>query len=261
MLDLRGDLKDIRFRGGQQALLARLQQMISQQAKPKPALPAKKILPVDRSLGFSRIARGILGPACIRCEEHYPLQGSHSVLMIVVDRDAPLWREKLVEPFEEYFGKEVSDPLAPVTLEVIDCAAAEAMARLVAAGLVSTSTRAIRDLPPAAADGAPALTDAEAHLSQEHRRQASRKLKMAALLGGGGLLEEEREALLQGALWLSKAMAVENRVPEPGSLEDALRTPHAVFWGDNLPTLRAYLANPALAPAAAISALRSICSV
>ena len=57
---------------------------------------------------------------------------------------------------------------------------------------------------------------------------------MAALLGGGGLLEEEREALLQAATWLGKALAVENRIAEPCKLDDALRPPHALFWGDHL---------------------------
>ncbi len=56
-----------------------------------------------------------------------------------------------------------------------------------------------------------------------HRQQASRKLKMARLLENGGLLEEEREALLQSALLVSKALAVENRAPEPEQLEDAFR--------------------------------------
>jgi hypothetical protein len=75
-------------------------------------------LPVDRGLAFSDIARTLLGSACIRCEERYPTEGPHSV--VVVDRDAPLNLEKLSAPFQEFFGKDVSDPLAPVTLEVID---------------------------------------------------------------------------------------------------------------------------------------------
>ena len=89
-------------------------------------------------------------------------------------------------------------------------------------------------------------------------RQAGRKLKMAALLGGGGLLEEEREALLQAGLWLGKALGVENRVPEPGSLEYALRTPHAHLWGDSLPIIRTYASDPSAAAAPAAAALRAM---
>jgi superfamily II DNA or RNA helicase len=258
ILDMRGDLGEIRFRGGKQAFLARLEQLIS--APPKPAPPAlqKKALPADRPLGFGKIARELLGAACVRCEERYPLEGPHSVIVIVVDRNAPLHREKLAEPYEEFFGKEVSDPLAPVRLEVIDRATDEAMTRLVEAGLISPRTRAIRDLGTSAENRAAALTDAERQLAQEHRRQAGRKLKMAALLGGGGLLEEEREALLQAGLWLGKALAVENRIAEPAAFEDALRPPHALFWGDHLAAIRAYAGDPSVASAPTVSALRAL---
>jgi hypothetical protein len=200
----------------------------------------------------------MLGPACVRCEERYPLEGPHSVIVIVVDRDAQLHSEKLAAPFEEFFGSEVSDPLAPVKLEVIDRATDEAMARLAAAGLIAPSTRAVRDLGSPAEAQAAALTEAERLAAQEHRRQAGRKLKMAALLGGGGLLEEEREALLQAASWLGKALAIENRVAEPGSLDDVLRPPHALLWGDHLLAIRSYAADPSVAPAAANAALRAL---
>ncbi len=257
ILDLRGDLHAIPFRGGKQAFLARLEQLIAASPKTPPAAP-KKRLPADRPLGFGEVARDLLGSACIRCEERYPLEGPHSVIVIVVDRDAPQHREKLTETFEEFFGRDVSDPLTPVKLEVIDRATDEAMSRLASAGLISTSTRAVRDLGPVAENKIVALTDAERQLAQEHRRQAGRKLKMAALLGGGGLLEEEREALLQAGLWLGKALAVENRIAEPGALDDALRPPHSIFWGDHFSAFRSYALDPALASAAAAMALRAI---
>jgi superfamily II DNA or RNA helicase len=258
VLDLRGDLKEIRFRGGKQAFLARLEQLIS--PAPKPAVPAvkKKVLPVDRALGFSQVARRILGAACLRCEERYPAEGPHSVIVMVVERDAPLCREKLTEPFEEFYGRDVSDPLAPVTLEVIDRSTDEAMARLMSAGLISPNTRAVRELEASDGDAGSRLTEAERQKAQEHRRQASRKLKMAALLGGGGLLEEERDALLQAGLWISKAIGVENRAAEPASLEEALRPPHALFWGEGLSTIRAYAADASSPAAPAMALLRAL---
>ncbi len=258
VLDMRGDLGEIRFRGGKQAFLARLEQLISVVPKPAPPAPKKKTLPPDRPLGFSKIARELLGSACVRCEERYPLAGPHSVIVIVVDRDAPLHRERLKEPYEEFFGKDVSDPLAPVKLEVIDRGTDEAMSRLVEAGLISPCTRAIRDLATAAENAPVALSEVERQLVEEHRRQAERKLKMAALLGGGGLLEEEREALLQAALWLGKSLAVENRAGAPETLEDALRPPHALFWGDHLAAVRAYAADASIAAAPAAAALRTL---
>jgi superfamily II DNA or RNA helicase len=258
ILDMRGDLKSISFRGGKQAFLSRLEQLMSSTPKPAPAIARKKPLPVDRALAFSQIARSILGSACLRCEERYPMEGSHSVIVIVVDRDAPACREKLLESYEEFFGKEVSDPLAPVTLEVIDRSADEAMSRLAAAGLLSLNARAIRDLVNPSENSNPTLTEAERLAAQEHRRQASRKLKMAALLAGGGLLEEERESLLQAAACFSKALAVENRIAEPKSLEEALRPPYALFWGDSFSVVRNYAGDPSSASAPAAAALRSL---
>jgi hypothetical protein len=36
-------------------------------------------------------------------------------------------------------------------------------------------------------------------------------------------------------------MAVENRLPEPTVLTDALNNPIAHFWGENLPLLKAFV--------------------
>jgi hypothetical protein len=83
-------------------------------------------------------------------------------------------------------------------------------------------------------------------------------LKMAALLGGGGLLEEERDALLQAGLWLGKALSVENRLSEPASLEETLRAPHALCWGDHLSAIRNYAFDPAASAAPTIIALRTL---
>jgi hypothetical protein len=235
-----------------------LEQLISSSPKTAASVARKKSLPVDRGLGFSELARKLLGSACIRCEERYPAEGSHSVIVVVVDRDAPLYREKLCAPFEEFFGRDVSDPLAPVTLEVMDRSTDEAMARLVAAGLIAPSTRAIRELGVSGEESSSKLTEAERQMAQEHRRQASRKLKMAALLGGGGLLEEGREALLQAGLWLGKALSVENKLAEPASLDDILRAPHALYWGDHLPAIRNYASDPSAAAAPATIALRAL---
>jgi hypothetical protein len=41
-------------------------------------------------------------------------------------------------------------------------------------------------------------------------------------------------------------------------LEDALRPPNAIFWGDHLAAIRAYAADPAIAPSAAATALRAL---
>ncbi len=243
VLDRRGDLAAIPFRGGKQAFLSRLQQLISDGRPPEAGQARRKVLPVDRALGFSETVRRLLGSACVRCEERYPKDGAHSVLLVVVERDAPLYRDQLSAPFAEYFGKEVSDPLAPVTLEVIDRAGDEALTRLIGAGLLSVNTRFVRELGSAQEAPLPALTDEERLRAEEYRRKAGRKLKMASLLGSGGLPDEEREALLEAGHWAAKALSVERKADEPKTLEEALRPPYAVFWGDSADLLREYGGN------------------
>jgi len=244
VLDLRGDLAAIKFRGGKQAFLARLEQLMGPRQPEAVPPPKQKPLPVDRALAFSQITREKLGNALVRCEERYPAEGSYSVLVVVVEADAPLWQLKLASTHEELFKKNGSDPLSPTKLEVIDRATDEALRRLIAAGLIAPATRAIRELYSADAEETTAISEAERQKAAAHRQQASRKLKMARLLGNGGLLEEEREALLQSALWVSKALAVENRAPEPEKLEDAFRPPTSVFWAADLTSIRDFAADP-----------------
>jgi hypothetical protein len=251
VLDLRGDLKDIKLASGRQAFVAKLQQILEQ---PLPAAEAvrPKPLPVDRALAFSEAAKLKLGMALLRCEERYPLEGSHSVVLAVVAGDAGAWREKLAPIHEELCGNGRSDPLAPVKLEVIDRAAFEALERLMAAGLIAPSTRAIRELIPGAEQPYGQLSEADRLKAEAHRQQAGRKLKMARLLAAGGLAEEEREALLHSASWLAKALAVESRAREPAELSESLRAPGSILWGHAAVILKEY-ALDASAPSGPLS--------
>jgi len=79
VLDLKGDLKEIKMRGGRQAFLAKLQQLMAT-TPAKPETPSSKpALPADRALAFSRRVRDTINGALIRCEERYPNDGTHSV--------------------------------------------------------------------------------------------------------------------------------------------------------------------------------------
>jgi hypothetical protein len=137
---------------------------------------------------------------------------------------------------------EKSDPLAPVKLEVIDHATHEALQRMIAAGLISTTTRASR---PLLADSDPAipspLSEEERKKAETCRLTAARKLKMARLLGQGGFAGETREALLDAVLQLACALAVENRLPEPPDIHAAIQPPLSHFWKERLPQIRDYL--------------------
>ena len=258
VLDLRGDLSKLALTSGRQTFLSRLQQLLGPSVI---GLRAEEIkpLPFDRSLAFAQAAREKLAGALIRCEETYPLEGAHSVLFVVVERDASLWRERLVPLHQDLFGEGKWDPLVPVKIEVIDRATDEALRRLVEAGLIAPSTRAIRSLCPAAGeDEVVALSEEERQKALAHRQQAARKLKMADLLEGGGLSEEAGEALREATLWAGRALAVENRLPEPAEMKESLRPPISLLWGNALPTLHELASSPSPPPARVTEVLQKL---
>ena len=69
-----------------------------------------KSSPVDRSAGFASRASELLGPRLVACEERYPEDGAHSVILVVVDREAQDMEGEGSSPFTtELFGKDKID--------------------------------------------------------------------------------------------------------------------------------------------------------
>jgi len=261
VLEGKGNLKEIKLVGGRQAFLSKVNQLLVPTAGPRrEPPPAKPPLPVDRAAGFAAAAHQRINGAMLRCEERYPNDAAHSVLYVVVARDAPLWREKLSALHEQYFDPGQSDPLMPVRLEVIDRVTDDALQRLIELGLVARTSRAIRPLwPPRTATSPPALSDAEREKAANLRQQATRKLKMARLLGEGDLNEEARSAILEAVLPLSRALAIEGHFPEPGGFEQALMPPLAHCWKDALTPLRQFASDGVTASWRPV--LESLCQV
>ncbi len=259
VLDRIGDFKEIKLQSGRQAFLAKLQQLVTAPAVgPKPeAREAKPPLPADRPRGFAAAAQKRINGALLRCEERYPMDAPHSVLYVVVERDAAQYREQLNALHGEYFGPGQWDPLAPVRLEVIDRATDEALQRLIDAGLLAKTTRAIRPLWPAepAETAPPPLSAAELEQLSAHRQRAARKLKMARVLCDAGLNEEARAALLDSLPPLGCALALQHRFPEPASLADALLPPLSSCWQAALPLLREFTADDSRPCQAVLAAL------
>ncbi len=81
---------------------------------------------------------------------------------------------------------------------------------------------------------------------------------MANLLEGGGLGEEACEALREATLWTGKALAVENRLPEPAEIKESLRPPVSLLWGDALPTLHKLVSSPSLPPTRVTEVLQKL---
>ncbi|MCX6926258.1 MAG: SNF2-related protein, partial [Verrucomicrobia bacterium] len=259
VLDRRGNLKEIKLQTGRQAFLAKLQQLVTAPAEgPRPeARAAKPPLPADRPRGFAAAAQKRINGALLRCEERYPNDAPHSVLYLVVERDAALYREQLSSLHEEYFGPGQWDPLSPVRLEVIDRATDEALQRLIDAGLLARTTRTSRPLWPAEPIEAtpPPLSAAELEKLAAHRQLAARKLKMARVLCDAGLGEEARAALLEALPPLGCALAIQHRFPEPASLDHALLPPLSSCWKEALPLLRGFTSDVAHACQPVLEAL------
>ena len=248
VLDRRGDLGAIPLRTGGQAFLSKLNQLVSEV---KPAVGGnlkseisdlKLAKPSDRPRAFAEDALRQLGSSLVTCEERFPREGSHSVLYVVVEGQAALHRPRLEALHAELCGG--LESVAPVRLEVLDRATHEALERLIAAGLIAPISRAARPLHPVAETPAPLSAEEQAR-ARTHRDLATRKLKMARLLTDGGMADEARAPLLDAALALSRALALETRVPEPGALDDILSPPLAVAWGPHAIVVRDFLAQPA----------------
>jgi superfamily II DNA/RNA helicase len=259
VLDKPGEVKEIKLRSGRQAMVERLNQLVApisssrdnevQTSKPASqsllTSAATKQLPADPALAFAQLAAGRLNGALVRCEERYPQAGSHSVLLVVVDRDATRWHETLKSIHRDLFDSRKTDPLAPVQLEVIDRATDEAIRRLIGVGLLDKTTRATRPLfpPDENAEAAP-LTAEEQTKVRAHRERAARKLKMARVLGNTGFSDEARPALLEVIHALGNALAVERRLPEPADVMDALQPPLSHCWAGALPILKTFIRDP-----------------
>jgi hypothetical protein len=245
VLDGAGNLREVRLRRGAQAFMKRLEQVMTAPpprkaaARPAPARP-----PVDRAAALAERAAEALGGRLIACEERYPEDGPHSVVVLVVDRDAESVRPGVEELHAELFGPDKTDPLSPVQVEVIDRATSEALERLATAGLVTNTLRAARQLYPAPEVGSAPLSEEACKRLEEARDQAARKLKMARLLVSGDLQQESREALSDALLLLGNALALRHRLPPPRDLDESLAPPLLVHWGDLASDLQSFLQNP-----------------
>jgi hypothetical protein len=246
VLDMPGKVKEIKFRSGRQAFVERLQQLITPTSgRQTPVCSTSGLprsLPADRSIAFAQLAAERINGALVRCEERYPQSGPHSVVVVVVDRDAAQWREKLNSLHSDIFGPGKIDPLAPVQLEVIDRATDETIQRLIAAGLISTTTRATRPLLPLSetAESAP-LSPEEQVRAKAHNELAARKLKMARLLGEGGFADEARPSMLEALLSFGRALAVQQRLPEPAHVQEVIQPPISHAWAESLPVLKGFV--------------------
>ena len=250
VLELRGDLKEIKLTSGRQSFLAKLKQLTASLRSWPPPRPAMaKPLPVDRAKAFAERARDLFRGALVRCEERYPprwpaqRRGRRRRA-----RRALLWQEKLRPLHEDPLRQRPVRPVGhPVNLEVIDRVTDEAINRLIEAGLIARHHP--RD--PVASSGSVIATSQA--LSGRWRpptgrrasRQGQSQIEARRDVWPGRLPRvEARQAGFEAIHAAAHALAVENRLPEPASLKDVLaRQPWSLHWGDSLPTLREFMEN------------------
>jgi len=238
VLDGRGDFSEIKLKGGRQAFLKRLQQIMTAPVPP-PEKPHVSVLPADRASGFAERAAALLEQRLVACEEHFPAEGVHSVMTVVVNRDAESWRERLAGLHAEFFGKDKTDPLAPVHLQVMDRATAEALKQMAEFGLITTAVRATRHLFPVETENTKPLSLEEQRLIAGLRQNAARKLKAARALALAELADEANVPLAEAICLMGRAKAAEKRWQEPKTVAEALTGPLAQVWGAMHPELMA----------------------
>ena len=244
ILDRIGDLKEIRLKRGGQTFLSKLEQMIAPVAHLRPAPSAPSVSPADPSEAFARHAAQLLGTQLIACEERFPDDHSHAVLLVVVERDAAAWRERLQPGYEKIFGNRQPGAPEDMRLEVVDRSTEEAVRRLCEAGLLQMRIRATRHLHPEADLAAAPLSQEERARLAVQRDRFKRRLKMARVLAAEELLDEARDALTEAILSAARMIAVQARLPEPEKLEEVILPPLAAHWGENQPLIHGFLTNP-----------------
>ena len=245
VLDSVGDLKEIKLQKGAQTFLSKLELMIGPTVNLGPPPPGPAAAPVDAPEAFARHAAHLLGAQLVGCEERFPEGQTHSVLLVVVERDSSVWRERLRPAYEKLVGNRQSGPPDDIRLEVVDRSTQEAVQRLCEAGLLQMRIRATRHLHPETGVASTPLSDEERAQIASRRDCFKRKLKMARILAGEDLLDEARDALREAILFAGRVIAGEARLPEPSNLEEVLVSPLAARWGDHRPLIHEFLANPA----------------
>ncbi len=266
VLDHPGSVDRIALRSGRKAMMERVRALIvspsadASSAAAKPGLierrdqerqQAREEFRQDPAATFARRAAARLGPALVSCEERFPHGGGAPVVCLVVERDVQGVRPWLEAVRQELclLAGEDADVIQRneelLAFEVVDRATHQAIERLVAAGLVVTTTAFTR--PLAMADepsGTPPLTDAEEARLHARHDQARHALRRARVLGGAGFSGECRASLLEAGLHAAAVLAILARTPEPPTLEASLAPGFARHWGPGLAVLQSYLQNP-----------------
>lgn len=183
VLDGKGDLDRVKLRGGRQAFLKRLEQVMAhvRRGQPAPAAP-----PSDPAAHFARAARERLGARLVECSEAWLPESDTPVLLAILRNPTGAEAPRLQSLFHETPWR--GDPPA---LQVLDSTAWEAMQNLASLGMIHIKTRATRPLlPTEGAPPPPPLTPEQLAKIKELRELAATKRRAAEALTAAGLKAE-----------------------------------------------------------------------
>jgi hypothetical protein len=240
VLDRLVDFNSIRMRGGAQAFFKRLEQVMSTTV---PA-PGKKppSIPVDRPAHFARQVSEKLGAKIVACEERYPIEGEHSVVLVVVEDTARDDASVARALFDEIFDNNAVGA-ENVEMEVIDRSLYESIERLERLGLVKSTIRTSRQLYP--------VPEARQEFTEEQRKEIedlinllSRKIKLIQLLHTQGFTEELRQPLTDAVLLYGKKTAIENGFPAPSDVNELIRQPYSKLFDGGYGTVKNFIQSP-----------------
>ena len=260
VLDRIGDLKTVKLKRGGQTFLSKLELMIGAVpiAVKRPAPPAAPAAPADPAAAITKHAAEVLGTQLIACEERFPEGDSNSVLVIVVERNAAEWRERLRLAHEKILASGRPGSPEYVELEVIDRSTEEAVRRLCDAGILQMRIRATRHLYPESKLSEAPLTEEERARLDAHKARFERKLKMGRILAAEELLDEARDAIREAILYAARANTLRARLREPESVEETILSPVATCWGENRPLIQRFLTESNHEVAPVIEALQGL---
>ncbi len=233
LLDGIGDLGKVTMRRGADAMLTRLQQVLSPAPPPARDLPPARVMPpADPSAAFAKESQTRLGSALTALNEVF-LPDSSTVLLAVVKDDAKTHATRLRADLDKAAWRD-QKPEVEVLTEA-DFALLQRLAKL---GVVTLNQRAVRRLLAEDNIAPEPLSAEDRALADALRDKARRKARAARTMAAESLIEEAAATLISGALQLARAWAVEQRWKEPAGFDEALSGPYITLWGGSLAGLK-----------------------
>lgn len=240
LLDGVGDLAKISFRGGRQAMLKRLEQVMSAISTDKASADALRPQATDPAAQFHANCLARLGSALVRIEERFIENAEESLIFAVVESAADV----------ETARRTADAHLTPARMpfEVVTRETADALDRLAKQGMLRLNVRATRSLSPNASPTVAALTAEQVAHVNTLRDLTERRLRAARLLAANGLQEECRAPLGEAVRAAMALRSIRSGWAEPAALEDCLRQPWRRLLGESAENIATWISDQGTSP-------------